>query len=183
MMANTKDNVVTLPTARVEHWEGPVRCLLCGAEHRAVAPVISWAESRQPVDCGSCGAVRSCIEVDIDFEQAFGMTESEVDASLREQGLDPERVAAEGQAVISRLMAEHKARSERRAQDVAAYELELADLGISDIWRAIFGSKHPQPRRPQALQRIFAMVMHVRWPASPPRNLPLGLVPDDDPGA
>ena len=61
---------------------------------------------------------------------------------------------------------------------LARYELELADVYITDIWRVVFGDK-PMPRRPQALQRIMAACMHVDWPRPRPSRLPIGVVPDD----
>jgi hypothetical protein len=106
-------NVIKHP-ANQPHWEGPVRCMLCGAEHRAVAPVIEWAEGSQPVDCGSCKGVRSCIEVDTsesDWEAVKRMTPEELDANLRAQGIDPEESAARGRALVAKLSEEHKARS------------------------------------------------------------------------
>jgi len=62
-------------------------------------------------------------------------------------------------------------------RDLAAFELEQADVYISDIWRTIFGDA-PQPRRAQALQRIHAMTLRVDWPERQ-RPLPIGLVLDE----
>lgn len=130
-MTNNEDNVISLPT-NVEHWEGLVRCMLCGAEHRAVAPVISWAEGRQPVDCGSCGAVRSCIEVDVAREEVMAMTPEQLHESLRADGFDPERVANDGCALVRRLCDEHRERSRVERLEQAARDAVAAMSAVAD---------------------------------------------------
>lgn len=148
-------------------WEAPVRCMLCGFEHRAVAPEVPWAEGRPPVDCPDCGAVRSCMEVNIAYEESMAMTDAELEAELRASGRDPEQVSAEAHAMIHRLLDEHATRS--KLAGIPSFELEQADGQIAKLWQLIFGDE-TMPARARALQRIYEMCEHVRWPR--PRKRP-----------
>jgi hypothetical protein len=146
-------NVVEFPNPNIPHWEATVRCLLCGHEHRAVAPVIAWAEGTQPVDCGACRGVRSCIEVDTS-EQDWADACAEVEA--RAATTVPGELTPLEAAAISARDAMVETADEREADGdlQAAHYLRHRN---DDLDRALFGDRYKHlaglPNRDRVLMR------------------------------
>lgn len=73
--------------------------------------------------------------------------------------------------------------------DIARFELDMVDVYIGDLWRAVFGLDKPMPNsgttRLQALSRIMGMCLRVEWPHTRQqrpklRLLPVGVEADDE---
>jgi hypothetical protein len=130
--------IINFPDPNLPHWEGPVRCLLCEHEHRAVAPIIDWAESTIPVDCPRCGEVRACIEIDTS-PQDWADACAEVEAR-KATTIPGEITALEAAAISARdAMVATADDCEAEGDLQGAHYLRHR---IDDLDRALFGPKY-----------------------------------------
>lgn len=149
----------------------------------------------------------------LEMRRIEALSPEELGAELAQLGITPEDIDA-GAREVDVMLRAHREASKRRAKskcdtmadrdlgdaddvpfpdqasatDLARFNLEMVDVYIGDLWRAVFGPDEPMPNsgttRLQALSRIMGMCLNVEWPWRKHRRpslrvLPVGIEPDN----